>query len=140
MFCIPGNTELLAYWDRVEERLYKIRNCMDISGVRRRFDLFAPEIDPRMLMRMKAAGLSLDDVMNATTGNVPPYRFPYLIDKAKQHASLVQRFGSQLLSTLEKRDAEELARLRTVHEQNLLKMRSKMTESRSRRPRTRSRA
>jgi len=128
VFCIPGNTELFAYWDRVEQRLYNIRNCMDISGVRRSLDLFAPEIDPRMLMRMKAAGLSLDDVMNATTGNLPPYRFQYLIDKAKQHASLVQTFGSQLLSTLEKRDAEELARLRTVHEQNLLKMRSKMTE------------
>jgi hypothetical protein len=128
VFCIPGNTELFAYWDRVEQRLYNIRNCMDISGVRRSLDLFAPEIDPRMLMRMKAAGLSLDDVMNATTGNLPPYRFQYLIDKAKQHAGLVQTFGSQLLSALEKRDGEELARLRTVHEQNLLKMRSKMTQ------------
>ena len=46
VFCIPPNDELLAYWDRVEDRLYKIRNCMDIAGVRRRLELFAPEIDP----------------------------------------------------------------------------------------------
>ena len=37
---------------------------MDIAGARRKLELFAPEIDPRMLVRMKAAGLSLDDVMN----------------------------------------------------------------------------
>ena len=135
VFCIPENKELRGYWDRVEDRLNKIRNCMDIAGVRRQLELFAPEIDPRMLVRMKAAGLTLDDVMNVTSGNLPPYRFTYLIDKAKQHAALVQGFGAQLLSALEKRDGEELTRLRTVHEQNLLKLRSQMHASRDRRRR-----
>jgi len=37
----------------VEDRLNKIRNCMDIAGVRRQLELFAPEIDPRMLVRMR---------------------------------------------------------------------------------------
>lgn len=129
VFCIPENKELRSYWDRVEDRLNKIRNCRDISGVRRRLELFAPEIDPRLLVRMRAAGLSLDDVMNVTSGNVPPYRFTYLIDKAKQQAGVVQTFGNQLLTALEKRDAEELTRLRTVHEQNLLKLRSQVMQS-----------
>jgi receptor-binding and translocation channel-forming TcA subunit of Tc toxin/ABC toxin-like protein/neuraminidase-like protein len=128
VFCIPENNELRSYWDRVEDRLNKIRNCMDIAGVRRRLELFAPEIDPRMLVRMRAAGLSLDDVMNVISGNLPPYRFTYLIEKAKQHAGVVQNFGGQVLSALEKRDGEELTRLRTVHEQNLLKLRSQMTQ------------
>lgn len=128
VFCLPGNKDLLGYWDRVEDRLYKIRNCMDIAGVRRNLELFAPEIDPKFLVRMRAAGLSLDDVMNSTSGHLPPYRFLFLIDKAKQHASLVQSFGGQLLNALEKKDAEELSMLRTVHEQNLLKLRSSMTE------------
>lgn len=128
VFCFPENKELRGYWDRVEDRLNKIRNCMDIAGVRRRLELFAPEIDPRMLVRMRAAGLSLDDVMNVTSGNLPPYRFTYLIEKAKQHAGVVQNFGSQVLSALEKRDGEELTRLRTVHEQNLLKLRLNMTQ------------
>jgi hypothetical protein len=128
VFCIPPNKDLLAYWDRVEDRLFKIRNCMDISGVRRRLELFAPEIDPRLLVRMTAAGLSIDDVLNSTSGNLPPYRFTYLIDKAKQHASTVQAFGAQLLSAFEKGDAEELAHLRAVHEQNLLQMRTRLAE------------
>jgi hypothetical protein len=128
VFCIPPNKELLAYWDRVEDRLFKIRSCMDISGARRRLDLFAPEIDPRFLVRMTAAGLTVDDVLGMTGGQLPPYRFVYLIDKAKQHAGTVQSFGAQLLSALEKGDAEELNHLRTVHEQNLLKMRTKLSQ------------
>ncbi|HEV7759368.1 MAG TPA: hypothetical protein VGO78_10275, partial [Acidimicrobiales bacterium] len=122
LFCIPPNQDLLAYWDRVESRLFNVRNCRDIAGVRRVPDLFAPELDVRMLVRMKAAGLSLDDVLDATSGSLPPYRFSYIVDKAKQYASTVQSFGAQLLGALEKRDAEELGHLRAVHEQNLLKM------------------
>jgi hypothetical protein len=123
VFCIPPNKDLLAYWDRVEDRLLKIRNCRDITGARRQLDLFAPELDPRLLVRMTAAGLSIDDVLNATSGNLPPYRFSYLIERAKQHASTVQSLGAQLLAAFEKGDAEELGHLRTVHEQNLLIMR-----------------
>jgi hypothetical protein len=122
LFCVPPNHDLLAYWDRVESRLFNIRNCRDIAGVRRVPSLFAPELDVRMLVRLRAAGLSLEDVLEATAGDLPPYRFSSIIDKAKQYASTVQSFGAQLLSALEKRDAEELAHLRAVHDQNLLKM------------------
>ncbi len=122
-FCIPDNDELLALWDRVELRLYQVRNCMDIAGVRRQPDLFGPPIDPHLLVKMQAEGLSLDDVLNVTSGSVPPYRFPMLLEKARQYAGTVQGFGSALLSALEKRDTESLTQLRTVHEQHLLKMR-----------------
>lgn len=124
LFCFPINRELLDYHDRVRDRLTKIRNCMDIAGVRRRLALFAPEIDPRLLVRMKAAGLSLEDVLDSGSGHAPPYRFLFLIERARQYASTVQSFGSQLLSVLEKRDSEELAVLRTVHEQHLLDLRT----------------
>ncbi|MCK5231629.1 MAG: hypothetical protein KAR13_15255, partial [Desulfobulbaceae bacterium] len=122
VFCVPRNKELALYWDRVEDRLYKIRYCMNIKGVRRQLALFAPEIDPRLLVRAKAAGLSIDDVLSSISGNLPPYRFSYLIEKAKSYAATVQGFGSALLSALEKKDAEELNLLRTVHEQNILKL------------------
>ena len=122
VFCVPRNKELALYWDRVEDRLYKIRHCMNIKGVRRQLALFAPEIDPRLLVRAKAAGLSIDDVLSSISGNLPPYRFSYLIEKAKSYAATVQGFGSALLSALEKKDAEEMNLLRTVHEQNILKL------------------
>jgi Tc toxin complex TcA C-terminal TcB-binding domain/Neuraminidase-like domain/Salmonella virulence plasmid 28.1kDa A protein len=128
LFCIPPNKDLMAYWDRIEDRLYKIRNCMDISGAKRRPSLYEPELDPRELVEGKAAGLPLDDVLNGITGDIPPYRFSFLIEKAKQYASTVQSFGGALLSALEKKDAEQLSRLRAVQEQNIVKLRTRIQE------------
>jgi len=125
VFCVPGNKELLQYWDRVDDRLFKIRNCMNIKGQRRQLALFAPEIDPRLLVRAKAAGLSLDDILNSLSGNLPPYRFSYIIERAKAYTSIVQSFGASLLSALEKKDGEELAQLRMLHQQNILEMTSR---------------
>ena len=120
IFCIPGSEKMLGYWDRVEDRLYKLRHCQDIDGVFRLLPLFAPKIDPGLLVGGKAGGLSLDDILTASGGNLPPYRFRYLVDKAKGFTSIVQGFGAALLSALEKRDAEELGKLRNVHQKNIL--------------------
>ena len=127
-FCIPANKHLMGYWDRVEDRLFKIRNCMNISGVRRELSLFAPEIDPMLLVRAKAAGLSLEDVLNAVSGNLPPYRFAYLIERAKGYTSMLQGFGSALLSALEKKDVEELNQLRSLQQNIIITMTSQVRE------------
>ena len=128
VFCIPENENLKSYWERVEDRLHKIRNCMNISGIRRELSLFAPEIDPMLLVRAKAVGLSIEDVLNSISGNLPPYRFSYLIERAKGSAAMLQGFGSALLSALEKKDIEELNLMHTVHQQNILKMSSHVRE------------
>jgi hypothetical protein len=122
VFCVPPNDVLLAYWDRVEDRLFKIRNCMNLSGVRRQLALFAPPINPMDLVRAKAAGLSLEDALAALAAPLPPYRFSYLIERARQATQTVQSFGAALLSALEKKDVEDLTLLRSVHEQTLLRM------------------
>lgn len=122
VFCVPENQTLLQYWDRVEDRLFKIHHCMNISGMRRQLALFQPPIDPMMLVRARAAGLTLEDVLGNGNGSIPAYRFTYLIEKAKQYAQTVQSFGAALLNALEKRDIEELTLLRTVHERNILTM------------------
>jgi hypothetical protein len=128
-FCVPPNAGLLAYWDLVEDRLYKIRHGMDITGVLRQLSLFAPPIDPMLLVEATAAGLSLDDVLNSTSGDVPPYRFTYLIEKARQYASQVQSFGGALLSAIEKRDAQQLEVLRVTQQQNILTMTTSMKQA-----------
>lgn len=128
VFCVPGNKDLLAYYDRVDDRLYKVGNCMNILGQKRQLALFAPEIDPRLLVRARAAGLSLDDVLSATSGNLPPYRFAYILERAKAFTSVVQSFGASLLSAMEKRDGEELSLIRMTQQQNILEMSSKSRE------------
>ncbi len=128
VFCVPPNTDFLGYWDRVEGQLFKIRHCLDITGTPRQLALFAPPIDPRLLVEAAAAGLSLDDVLNSITGDLPPYRFAYLIEKAKQYAGQVQGFGSMLLSALEKRDGEQLNMMRLTQQKNILTMTTKMRQ------------
>src|SRR4029077_17509599 len=49
-FSVPQNDVLLEYWDRVGDRLFKIRPCMKIEGVVRQLALFDPPIDPGALV------------------------------------------------------------------------------------------
>ena len=127
-FCIPDNSDLLQYWDRLEDRLHKIRHCEDITGAKRQLALFAPPIDPLLLVEAMAAGLSLDDVLSSLSGDLPPYRFTYLIEKAKQYAAQVQSFGAALLSALDRRDAEQLNVLHLTQQQNILTMTTKLRQ------------
>jgi hypothetical protein len=123
-FCVPENSDLIKYWDRVDDRLFKIWNCMNIKGIRRSLSLFQPPIDPMMLVRLRAAGLSLEDILAIilNSAQIPNYRFSFLVEKAKQYAQTVQSFGSSLLAALEKKDVEELLLLRTTHEKNILRL------------------
>lgn len=129
VFCVPENEKLFGAWDRVEDRLYKLRNCLDPEGVFRLLPTFAPPLDPGLLARGRAAGLTLEDILSAASGDLPPYRFGYLLEKARSFASTVQGLGGALLAALEKRDAEELVRLRNVHQKNILSLTSEVRRS-----------
>lgn len=120
-FCIPDNPRMTQMWDRVEDRLYKIRNCMNIDGKKRQLALFAPPIDPALLVRATAMGLDLSDVLSDLAAAPPHYRFSYLLQRANEFTNEVKSLGSQLLIALEKKDGEELSVLRQIHEQNILK-------------------
>ena len=115
-FCIPPNDRLLGYWDTVADRLFKIRNCMNIEGVVRDLALFAPPIDPAILVRAFAAGVRLDQVLDALAAPSPLYRFVRLHAKAVEFASAVKELGQAVLSAVERKDGEELALLRQRHE------------------------
>ncbi len=115
-FGVPHNGKLLGYWDTVADRLFKIRNSLNIEGVFRRLALFEPPIDPAMLARAAAAGLSPSDAMNASA-NLTPVRFQPLLRQATELAQQVASLGQSLLSAMEKEDGEALALLRSQHEQ-----------------------
>jgi hypothetical protein len=115
-FCIPPNDKLLGYWDIVSDRLFKIRHCMNIEGIVRQLALFDPPIDPGMLVKATAAGISLGSIVSGLNQAIGPVRAPVLIQKALELASEVRSLGSALLSALEKRDGETLSLLRQGHE------------------------
>ncbi len=119
-FCIPRDEKLLAYWDRVEDRLYKIRHCLDIDGVARPLALFDPPIDPGGLVRAVAGGASIASALAALNAPIPAFRYSVMVARAKELCGEVRAFGAALLAALEKKDAEALARLRSTHELGLL--------------------
>jgi hypothetical protein len=115
-FCVPRNDQLVGYWDTVADRLFKIRNCQDISGVVRRLALFAPPLDPGLLIRATAAGIDIAGAVAGTRAPASPVRATLLIQKALEIAAEVKSTGAALLSAMDRRDGEELARLRQGHE------------------------
>jgi len=122
LFCLPKNDELLKYWDTVADRLFKIRHCQNIEGVFRQLPLFQPPIDPGQLVRAANAGLDLNDILNDIQIATPHYRFQVMLQKANEFCNDVKSLGSQFLSTYEKRDAEELALIRSGQEIKLLEL------------------
>jgi hypothetical protein len=119
-FCIPNNDNLLKYWNLVENRLLKIRHCMNIEGVVRQLPLFEPPIDPALLVKAAAAGVDLSSVLNDLSVGAPHHRFRIVAQKAMEFCNDVRALGEKLLAVLEKKDAESLALLRAQHEIQLL--------------------
>ena len=129
-FFIPPNDDLIAHWTRVEDRLYKIRHCLNLQGVHQPLALFAPPIDPMALVNAVASGADVgsgNDVSGAA--DVPIYRCAGLLDRAQVLADKVSQLGSELLGTLEKQDAEELARLQTKNEREIFELTIEMHSS-----------
>ncbi|HMB28852.1 MAG TPA: hypothetical protein VKS99_12140, partial [Blastocatellia bacterium] len=73
-----------------------------------------------MLVRAQAAGLSVSDVLSDISISLPNYRFSIMLQKANEMVSEVRNLGMELLSALEKRDAEALSTLRSGQELRLL--------------------
>ena len=84
-FCAPENEQFIAYWERVEDRLYKIRHSLSIEGIRRQLALFQPPIEPSQLVRAVAGGRTPLSVVSQLTPAVPHYRFDLYARSSQKH-------------------------------------------------------
>lgn len=121
-FCVPRNDKLLGYWDTVADRLFKIRNSLNLQGIFRQLALFEPPIDPAMLARAAAAGLDVGAIINGLNQPLPLVRFQLLVQKAAEICQEVKSLGNNLLSAMEKEDGEAMAILRARHERVVMEM------------------
>lgn len=121
-FCVPRNEKLLSYWDTVADRLFKIRNSLNIQGAFRQLALFEPPIDPAMLARAAAAGLDVAAIVNGINQPLPLVRFTFLVQKAAEIVQEVKSLGNGLLAAMEKEDGEAMALLRAKHERVVMEM------------------
>jgi hypothetical protein len=121
-FCVPRNDKLMGYWDTVADRLFKIRNSLNIQGVFRQLALFEPPIDPAMLARAAAAGLDIGAIVNGINQPLPLVRFSLLVQRAAEIVQEVKSLGNSLLAAMEKEEGEAMALLRARHERVILEM------------------
>jgi Tc toxin complex TcA C-terminal TcB-binding domain/Neuraminidase-like domain len=112
LFCIPPNAQLLTYWDTVAQRLDNIRNCRNLQGIVQPLPLYAPPINPLLLVEAQANGGGISRL----APTAPIYRFATYLQKAIELANEVRAYGSLLLSSLEKQDAETLTALHANQE------------------------
>ena len=121
-FAVPRNDKLVSYWDTIADRLFKIRNSLNIQGVFRQLALFEPPIDPAMLARAAAAGLDIGAIVNGLNQPLPLVRSELLMQKATEIVQEVKSLGNNLLSAMEREDGEALALLRAKHERVIMQM------------------
>ncbi len=127
-FCLPPSPKLMgapslgyvSYWDTLADRLTKIRNCEDITDQVEQLPLFAPPIDPALLVEATAAGLSLSDVLTALNAPPPVFRFETMVKHAHEMISRVIALGNKLLAALERHDARALELIKSGNELSLM--------------------
>ncbi|MEM7029992.1 MAG: neuraminidase-like domain-containing protein [Chloroflexota bacterium] len=121
-FGVTENDQFIGYWDRVEDRLFKIRHSLNIAGVFRQLALFQPPINPMDLVNAVAGGRDLGSVISDLNMPVPNYRYTYMLEKAKDLTATASSLGSALLGAIEKRSSADLTILANTHEAKILDM------------------
>lgn len=121
-FDIPANSRLRAHWDKVKDRLYKIRNGFNINGERQTPSMYGAAVDPaRLLLAKQNGGINPYDASSLQAYR-SVYRFRDLASHTESLINLVIEFGAQLHSALTQKDNEQLQALQATHQLNMLKV------------------
>ena len=119
VFLYSKQSKIDGLLDTVADRLFKIRHCQNIEGIFRKLPLFEPPIDPALLVKAAAQGLSIASVLNDLNTPMPNYRFYYLLQKALELCSELKSLGGAMLSSIEKKDNEAISVIRAKHESTM---------------------
>ena len=110
-FCVPPNPIIKAMRLRAELNLYKIRTCRNIEGMTRQLEPYAAPTDTESGLPFIGAGGQL--VVPGAVRLLPTqYRYPVLVERAKQLVALAQQAESLFLNALQAEDAERYTLLR----------------------------
>nr|BBF83680.1 A component of insecticidal toxin complex [Enterobacter sp.] len=110
LFLPEFNEALSDYWKTLRQRLFNLRNNLTIDGMPLSLPLFADRADPSQLlssMVLNAQGAGALPVMHS----LPLWRFPVLLERARNTVAQLSQFGTSLLSLAEHQDADELNNL-----------------------------
>jgi ribosomal protein L7/L12 len=104
-FCVPENPTAKFLKLRADLNLFKIRNCMNIAGMRRELEPYAAPTDVESALPSMGAG---GQINLPGTNQIRPtqYRYNVLVERARQMAGLAQQTESAFLSALQSKDQE----------------------------------
>jgi hypothetical protein len=121
VFMTPVNTQLLQYWNTIDSRLYNLRHNLTIDGLPMNIPLYAPPVNPTLLMQQSSQGGSLANAVNSVVATIPPYRFRTMLQSALAAVSTLTQLGQTLLSYCER---GETAGLQELNQQQLFNLSS----------------
>ncbi|UCG37083.1 MAG: hypothetical protein JSV64_02075, partial [Candidatus Bathyarchaeota archaeon] len=117
-FCIPPNPIPKFLRLHAELNLYKIHHCRNIAGMERKLEPYAAPTDTISGLSMIGGGEQISipgDVAVFPT----PYRYTYLIERAKQFIQVAQQIENAFLTALEKLDAEAYSLMKARQDKQL---------------------
>lgn len=126
-YCIPDNPVYESNRLRVKLNLFKIRNCFNIAGMKRELDPYAAPTDATTGLPSIGAGGQLS-IPGQLVLKPTQYRYPVLIQRAKELVQQAQQLESVYLSSLEKKDAETYTLMKAKQDLKLSKANVKLSD------------
>ncbi|MBD80524.1 MAG: hypothetical protein CL840_16525 [Crocinitomicaceae bacterium] len=126
-FCVPLNPVYEAHTLRAQANLFKIRNCMNIAGMKRELDPYAAPTDSKTGLPSIGSGGRLV-VAGQLAQRPTQYRYRVLIARAKELTQVAQQLESVYLASLEKKDAETYTLLKAKQDLKLSKEGVKLSD------------
>ncbi|WP_017801828.1 neuraminidase-like domain-containing protein [Winslowiella toletana] len=109
LFLPQLNEKLQLYWRTLEQRLFNLRHHLSIDGQPLSLPLYATPLEPAALL--SAAVHAAQGGATLPAAQMPVYRFPEILERARSLVNQLSQFGGALLSMIERQDAEALAEL-----------------------------
>lgn len=117
-FCVPQNAMLSTLRRYAELNLFKLRTCRNIAGLERTVDTYAAPTDAITGLPVIGAGGQIT-ISGTSTFQPTPFRYTFIIERAKQLAQLASQTESAMFSAIERRDAELYNRLKAIQDLKL---------------------
>ncbi|KAK3392359.1 hypothetical protein B0T20DRAFT_472192 [Sordaria brevicollis] len=125
-FGVPLNPKFGQLRALVNERLFNIRNGLDIQGRPVSYSLIEPLIDPGALMALDRAGFGMSAaaamVMGDRDSPLPRQRFEVLVQRASELCAELRGLGERILAAVEKKESEAFNVLRVRHTAHIQRM------------------
>ncbi|MDE9452800.1 neuraminidase-like domain-containing protein [Xenorhabdus bovienii] len=109
LFLPEYNPALTDYWKTLRLRLFNLRNNLSIDGQPLSLAIDAEPTDPQALLTSMVQASQGGSVL--PKGTLSLYRFPVMLERARNLGAQLTQFGASLLSMAEHDDADELTTL-----------------------------